>query len=332
MLAVAGLLLLTLGGYFWWVRSQNLLVAQSQSWNAALAVAEAGIEEGLAQINVEFGTNYQPSLQANWGAGSGGLYALGPRTNASGFYTVQLLATNPGPVIISTGAVYGPVLSRPVTRTVQVTTAPAYAFSKVITTRQNLTFNLKDVPTPNTAGWLGGLPPASQGTYILQAPFNYMVNGDVSLNSAHNISVVGNGLVQLYVSGNFVMYGPQQPSITIAPGATLLLYVGTPTGPPVRTVLETVANGGTATNFQYFGLPSNTNLSLNGSSGFTGMVYAPNATLSLTAANRTLPLPVQGAFVAGMVVTNGLFNFYYNPTLSTNGPLAGFTVTSWREL
>src|SRR5215471_14276429 len=71
---LSGILGLTLCYYLWWVRSENLMVAESQAWNSALALAEAGIEEGLAQANVSFGTNYLSSVRANWGPAMGGVY------------------------------------------------------------------------------------------------------------------------------------------------------------------------------------------------------------------------------------------------------------------
>src|SRR6266478_4073541 len=96
-LLLASILGITLGSYLYWVRTQNLLVAESQSWNSALALAEAGIEEGLSQINVNFGQgdptavgNYTNSAANNFGF-SGGVY--GPKTNAtlgSGAYSVSI--------------------------------------------------------------------------------------------------------------------------------------------------------------------------------------------------------------------------------------------------
>src|SRR5438046_7433954 len=69
-LLLALILAITLAGYLWWVRTQNLLVAESQAWNSALALAEAGIEEGMAQINVLEGTdyvmNYMSSVSTNF--------------------------------------------------------------------------------------------------------------------------------------------------------------------------------------------------------------------------------------------------------------------------
>src|SRR5947208_12501464 len=83
------LLGITLGSYLYWVRTQNLLVVESQAWNYALTIAEAGIEEGMAQINVSVGTpsplDYSASIRSGanlWSdAGSG----TGPfsKTNSS---------------------------------------------------------------------------------------------------------------------------------------------------------------------------------------------------------------------------------------------------------
>src|SRR5690348_4702227 len=96
-----GLILgVTLVGYLSWARSQRVLVAESQAWNWALAIAEAGIEEGMAQVNVPFGTNYLPSVQTNWSGLLTGVY--GPRTGtfSNGSYSVIILTSGTFPTII----------------------------------------------------------------------------------------------------------------------------------------------------------------------------------------------------------------------------------------
>src|SRR5512138_1493805 len=63
------------------VAHQRTIIARSEAWNTALASAEAGIEEGMGQLNVVFGTNsYHTSAKANWGLAAGGGY--GPRTGS----------------------------------------------------------------------------------------------------------------------------------------------------------------------------------------------------------------------------------------------------------
>src|SRR6266853_91935 len=137
-LLLAMILGITLGSYLYWVRTQNVLIAQSQSWNSALALAEAGIEDGMAQINVNVGAgdptvvaNYGPSTAANFGSlGSAIAGAYGPKPNntlSNGWYSVIIIPPpNPsvilGPTIIATGYTTVPLISKPLVRTVQVTT------------------------------------------------------------------------------------------------------------------------------------------------------------------------------------------------------------------
>src|SRR5262245_47862046 len=87
---LGAILLITLGSYYYFVRSENLMVAQSQAWNSSLAIAEAGIEEGMAQINVNFGTsNYLVSVWTNFGATlNAGLY--GPKNNTNLGYALSI--------------------------------------------------------------------------------------------------------------------------------------------------------------------------------------------------------------------------------------------------
>src|SRR5436190_17083965 len=140
-LGLAVILGTTLGGYLCWVRTQHVLVAESQGWNSALAIAEAGIEEGLAQANVNFGTNYLPSIQTNWPHSQLGSGPYGPRANgvANGLYSVILLPSNPGPTIISTGTVQVPYSGQKLARTVMVTTTNIAAFGYGMMVRYNLT-------------------------------------------------------------------------------------------------------------------------------------------------------------------------------------------------
>ena len=152
-LLLASILGFTLGSYLYWVRTQNLLVAESQTWNSALALAEAGIEEGMAQINVNVGgdptvvSNYVPSAVTNFGSLSGGAY--GPKTNStlsSGSYSVTITPppqgsdpTN-GPTISAVGYTTLPIVGRPIARKVQVTTTIKSLLANTITVLNNIDF------------------------------------------------------------------------------------------------------------------------------------------------------------------------------------------------
>jgi hypothetical protein len=135
----------TLAGYLYWVRTQNLLVVESQAWNTALACAEAGIEEGMAQINANFGTNYVPSISTNWPSSIAGVY--GPRTGTftNGSYSVIVVPTVPCPTIIATGYTIVPLVGRQIARTVQVTTTNQSAFTMAMAAEQDITLKGNDV-------------------------------------------------------------------------------------------------------------------------------------------------------------------------------------------
>ena len=138
VIVLALLLGVYLGGYMYWVYTENRLVAESQAWNAALANAEAGVEEGMAQINVTFGTNYYPSIRTNWANPAVGVY--GPRSNtlSSGSYNVVITTTSACPTIISTGYAIVPIIGRQIVRTVQVTTTNASGFGNAMASQLNI--------------------------------------------------------------------------------------------------------------------------------------------------------------------------------------------------
>ena len=424
-LFLAGILGLTLGYYLWLVRAQNLLVARAEAWNSALALAEAGVEEGLAQINVSFGTNYASSARANWGSSGPGIY--GPRSNAldTGSYSVVLIATNSGPMLIATGYAASPVLSNGqfITRTVQVTTTVNPAFRYALGSGQGISLNGNSVaidsfdssnpdystaemynpqkrkaaadvaattgftnggivqingtlrtgpgvgPNLGTGGFIGGpsfhgpgiecsrdyssdfnqqfrpvlplntvsfTPPVcGTGTnrYVLNGG-NFIINGDLTLNSGNAISVTGSGDSVLFVAGNVIMAGPQGgapgASINIAPGCNLLLYVSGPSA-----TLTQVNTAGPASTFQYYGLPSNTSVTWNGNTEFIGGIYAPQACLTLgggTSYHHHTQYQFQGACMANSISLNGYFKFHYDEALKHTLSPVGFVVTSWHEL
>src|SRR6476646_5250179 len=93
VLGIALLMGIAATSYLMLVSSQHRLAAQSQSWNIGLALAEAGIEDGLGQINVNFGTNYQGSALTNWSF-SGNAYGPKTQTLSNGTYCAIIVTTN----------------------------------------------------------------------------------------------------------------------------------------------------------------------------------------------------------------------------------------------
>ena len=123
---------------------------------------------------------------------------------------------------------------------------------------------------------------------------------------------------------------PRQ-DITVAPGATLKLYVGATTGSAVSILFNTVNNGGNAYSLQVFGLPTMTSFTMGGNDTYMGTVYAPEAALTLSGGGSSA-LDFQGAIVVSSISMNGHFKLHYDKNLSRNGPPKGYTLASWKEL
>src|SRR5690242_10869210 len=92
------------------VQEQKGLIARSQAWNAALAAAEGGVDEALAQLNPGAPQPVIDRTANGWGASAAGLYGPVARTFSSGSYSV-VFTTDTFPIIYSTGYVTVPAFS-----------------------------------------------------------------------------------------------------------------------------------------------------------------------------------------------------------------------------
>jgi hypothetical protein len=112
-----------LASYLALMRWQHVSVARSQAWNGAMAIAEAGVEEALAQLNPSallFTTNINRGANG-WTLSADGMYHA-PRGNLpDGYYDVAITADT-YPTIYATGYVRIPTLSATISRAVRVTT------------------------------------------------------------------------------------------------------------------------------------------------------------------------------------------------------------------
>src|SRR2546423_2369607 len=118
---------------------------------------------------------------------------------------------------------------------------------------------IEDVQEPFTSGYatpIGGLVGITPYTYILDG----RISQKYKLSSLSGKVYVTGGEVTLWVT-DLVKFGGAD-SIYIAPGATLKLYVSAPEATfSGNTIVNTA---GTASNFQYYGLPSNKSLTFVG--------------------------------------------------------------------
>lgn len=122
---------LFLVSYLSLARQQNGLVARSQVWNSAMGMAEAGVEEALAQLNPGAPAPVVDRAANGWGGPSGGVYGPVTRTLPTGSYSV-LLTADTFPIIYATGYVTVPSLSATLSRTVRVTTTNAPLFTAAL--------------------------------------------------------------------------------------------------------------------------------------------------------------------------------------------------------
>jgi hypothetical protein len=139
--------------------------------------------------------------------------------------------------------------------------------------------------------------------------------------------VLVRGNANVYVTDSVQFTG--QDFITINPGASLKLYNAAPTATLGGQGIWN--NGGNATNFYYYGLPSNTELSLSGNAAFTGVIYAPEAALTLNGGGNT-PVDFIGASITDTATLNGHFRFHYDESLAKKGPAASYVIQSWNEI
>ena len=140
----------------------------------------------------------------------------------------------------------------------------------------DMNVSFPDVSVPFSGGALTPSSGSVGGTN-----YDYVVTSGnwelASLSMNGNEKLIALGDAVLYVSGSVSLTG--NAYITVATNSTLKLYVG---GPSASFGGNGIANTpGSATNFVYYGLPTNTSLSMSGNAAFTGAIYAPSAAFTL---------------------------------------------------
>jgi len=182
---------------------------------------------------------------------------------------------------------------------------------------------LPDVQPPYSNGLA---PPAgTTNTYTLGNPalpgssYSYYWNASLSLGSGETLYVPTSNNVTLYLTGSFTMQSQISSYLNLGAGASLKLYVGTTSGSATTITLTQVNNTGDDSKLQIFGLPSTTSISWNGNASFSGVVYAPEAAISLGGGGNT-HYDFQGAFTVGSMKLNGVFNIHYDQNLQ-RGPM-----------
>jgi Tfp pilus assembly protein PilX len=172
-LATTSIMGLTLASYLTLTSSQNVNTSRGQSWNLAIPVAEAGLEEALTQLYYNGVTN----LTANNWTYSGGQYTKQRSLDGTNYYNVQISA-NANPTIISQGFVRLPMGTNQISRRVQVTTVADAMFARGMLAKGQIDLNGNNIATDS----FDSIDPAysTGGQYD---PAKIKDSGDVATNS-----------------------------------------------------------------------------------------------------------------------------------------------------
>jgi len=122
-----------LASYLLLIRAQYVSVVRSQAWHSALTMAEAGVEEALAQLNA---TNALPSYE--WSSSNNLI---------GGAYAVSYTPPDTAPTIYAIGYATVPTISATIARVLEVKTALAPLLSVGAAVRGNLKMNGKKLFT-----------------------------------------------------------------------------------------------------------------------------------------------------------------------------------------
>lgn len=174
---------------------------------------------------------------------------------------------------------------------------------------------------------VGGYP--SYTTNALGIIYNFTQTGSYRITVAggvHPIQIAP--AIQVNLDIQTTTFNPA--SVTILGGennsGTVRMYQESGTA----TLTTGAAGGWRPVNFEYYGLPGVTKVTLSGSSSLIGVIYAPEATLTLSGGGNAPG--VSGAIVVQSLTMNGNnYQMHYDQSLALYGPSRGFVATSWRE-
>jgi hypothetical protein len=182
---------------------------------------------------------------------------------------------------------------------------------------------MPDITLPFT---VGAAPPNGTGDY---ASYGSVISasGDWQISTLSKSLVVRSNVhARLLVSSSINLTG--QDKIVIEPGGTLELYMD---GPSAKFTGQGIINQNSyATNFTYWGTPSNTSVQISGQAELTGTIYAPSADVQISGGGGDSSFV--GAVVANTVRLNGNYLFHYDESLARIFKLRGYIPTSWTEL
>jgi hypothetical protein len=164
-----------------------------------------------------------------------------------------------------------------------------------------------------TAPYSSGLTPG-QGDIVTGAVTNHydhvIYDGDYSAADLSGVSIAL-GTARLVLPSGLLMSGID--SITVAPGASLVIY----SGGSICAINGTsiVNQGGSARSFVVFCSSAVTNFTLNAIGACVGMFFAPNAAAYCNGSGNSVA-DISGVLIARSLTLNGNFNFHFDQSLT----------------
>lgn len=191
---------------------------------------------------------------------------------------------------------------------------------------QDASYSMPDATLPN----LSWSTPASTKYKLNGIMYSYVLDNSSpwKLSTLNSSVYVNSPNVVLYVSDTFNIGSGMQ--ILLASGASLTIYSGAASTSIGGQGI--VNSSGLPANFQYYGLPSNTAFGLQANASFAGLIYAPEAYVTIGGGGSS-PYDFSGQIIAQSMKMNGHFNVHYDQHL-TNGvqTVSGFAAAAWKEL
>jgi hypothetical protein len=263
-------------------------------------------------------------------------YSTNGKYDPAKFRTNGSLASVYGVINVGNGNVYGNLLTGP---TGSDSMGPNGMVAGTIAHDFNAEFedvhdpaNLASFLQP-TSDMLNQKKPTLVGSNVVSKSYDYafeknLASGDyyrVDTKITGSMYVGTNANVTLYITASVQLNGGND-LIYLAPGAKLTIYMA-----GSDFTVASVVNNGSALDFTYRGLPSNTSVTFNGNAAFTGTIYAPEAALTMNGGGGQTPVDFSGACVVKSVIMNGHLNFHYDEAVAALGPSI-YKAGSWREL
>jgi hypothetical protein len=221
VLLIAGFLY----SYLYVVQNSNQSTARAQRWSSALAVAESGIEEGLANLNSMVGISASTNAVLISPIPLTNYLTIGIMGNYVGSYSVGDYTNGAINTLTSTGYVTAPVIGDTIRRVVQVTAQRQALFSKGVVALYgtDMSGNGGD---PVFNSFDSRLGPYNANSYLTNGSIavlsglmdlgNHTVAGNVCLGDAASVNPTSHGTITGTTNYGWNM---KYPEVITLPGA-----------------------------------------------------------------------------------------------------------------